>query len=196
MTGTNERRTAVPTIYQAQCGSCGFKSSVFPAGYGAIFQENPSPQRISTVVAGAVLFGEGSPGPIANQGDARFIVLAHPAESSILKEAGYSWGTLLWAGRYVHIRHVVCTACGWPFEVRRLTSPPAAGCLVGLLAGLIVGTAFGVWARGVFAGFLLGYAAAMGSWAAAGLLAWLYTRLRFKREHPKLMGQPVARNAR
>jgi hypothetical protein len=170
----------LPTIYQAHCDRCPYASDEFPAEYGAVFVDEPSPGGSGLVVAGAVLYETAAGADIAEQPDTRFVVLAHPIEDHILGETGYTWTGLAWAGRYVRVRRVVCRDCGSLFEVRRLTVPPAFGCQVGYFVGLAAGLGIGFWKGSFCAGFGATYGAVLGCWAVASLACWLHTRLRFR----------------
>jgi len=107
----------MPTIFQAQCRRCSYRSDIFPAAYGAVLVDEPAAERCNHVVAGAVLMAPASDAPIAQQHDPRLVVLAHPIEQTILAGTGYTWAGLAWTGRYVRIRRAVCQSCGTIFEV-------------------------------------------------------------------------------
>jgi ssDNA-binding Zn-finger/Zn-ribbon topoisomerase 1 len=170
----------MPTIFQASCNHCLFASDIFPAEYGAVFVDKPASERINSVVAGAVMFDDAKEAEVAEQGDPRLVVLAHPVESAILAETGFTWITVAWAGRYVRVRRVVCRSCGTLFEVRRLTCPIALGCMVGSIVGLTVGISYGIWERSFCFGFWAANGMALGFWATAFMAGSSYTRLRFK----------------
>ncbi len=183
----------LPTIFQAQCDHCSFVSDVFPAEYGAIYLDEPQPAGENTLVAGIAFF-EGAKGKVAIQGDRRLVVLAHPIEDAILAETGLTWESLVWAGRYVRIRRVVCKSCGTLFEIHRLACPPGLGCMVGSFVGLPVGVAFGLWERSFCFGFWVAYGIAFGFCCAANLAGWVYIRLRFKGRAKAIDGPPCCPN--
>lgn len=81
-----------------------------PAGYGAVFVDEPVAEP-QDQVAGAALFSA-TGGEIATVDDPRFVVLRHPVEDDGLKRTGYRWNDLLWQGRYVEVTNVVCRECG------------------------------------------------------------------------------------
>jgi hypothetical protein len=170
----------LPTIFQARCSRCPFVSDMFPSEYGAVFVDQPASNGITSVVAGAVLFQHTGEAEVAEQGDPRLVVLAHPIESHILAETGYTWLTLAWAGRFVRVRRVVCKSCGTLFEVRRLTCPPAVGCEVGLVIGLIVGVFYGFREGHFCSGLSAAGGIALGFYLMTSLAGWIYARFRFK----------------
>lgn len=86
----------MPTIYQARCKICSFRSELFTEGYGAVFVDTPSSNAPTSVVAGAVLNESVSGARFAEQADPRLVVLAHPIEASILAGIGYTWTRLAW----------------------------------------------------------------------------------------------------
>ena len=181
-------KVPVPTIYQRRCSRCSFASDIFPAEYGAVFVDQPASGGMNSVVAGAALFQDTGEEAIAEQGDPRLVVLAHPIEHHILAETGYTWPTLVWAGRYVRVRRVVCKSCGNLFEVRRLTSPPAIGCMVGLIVGLTVGIFYGVREGSFGSGFSAAGSITLGFYVVTGIVIWLYTRFRFKARAKEIDG--------
>jgi hypothetical protein len=180
----------MPTIFQARCEHCSYISEAFLSEYSAVFAEGSQTDATNSVVAGAVLFGPEVDTEIADQRDPRLIVLPHPVETTILAQLGYTWISLLWAGRYVRIRRVICRSCGRLFDVRRLTCPPAVGCQIGCLAGLVFGIGIGLWQRSFYLGFLTTYGITLGCSAVASVAGWLYVRLRFRERARELDGPP------
>jgi hypothetical protein len=178
----------LPIIYQARCNRCTYASDVFPSEYGAVFVDKPPVGGYGTVVAGAVLHGAVGEAGIAEQADPRLLVLAHPIEDHILAETGYTWTGLALAGRYVRIRRVVCRDCGTLFEVRQLSCPPALGCQIGCLSGLVVCVVAGVWGRSFWLGFGVASGTVLGCMAVAGTVGWVYTQVRFRDRARELKG--------
>ena len=179
----------MPTIYQARCDDCTFTSPVFPEGYGAVWVEDPGRLERRSAIAGMVLTEAVDDLRIAEEADPRLVVLAHPCESPILAEAGYSWLSLACAGRYVEVRTVACDSCGHLFGRRRLSAPMGCASVIGPLAALAVG----VWAytndEGCCSSILAAYMAMMVTWLVGFFPEWVYTRVRF-RERARLVDGP------
>jgi len=178
----------MPTIYQGRCAACGYASDLFPAESGAVLVDRPVPGLSGTAVAGAALYEDVAGAAFAEPSDPRLVALAHPLEQDILSAAGYTWGSCAWAGRYVRIRRVVCRGCGTLFEVRRLTCPPAFGCLPALLVGAGVGAAAGIQEGNFCPGFFAGYLATLGCWGLVAFGMGLFTRLRFRERARSVAG--------
>lgn len=170
----------MPTIYQGHCASCGYGSAIFPAGYGAVFVDEPPAEPSSSLILGAVLIGPASGAEFAAQDDPRLVVLAHQGEQDILEETGYTWWGLAWSGRYVEARRVVSPSCGRIFDVRKLACPPGLGCMVGSALGLVAGVAAGIWEGSFCFGGAAGLAVVLVCNGLASLGASAYLRLRFR----------------
>jgi hypothetical protein len=146
-------------------------------GYGAVLVDQPVTEK-QYEVAGAVITG-GVGCEMASGDDPRFVILSHPAEPKILAGTGYSRGDLLWQGRYVAARNVVCRRCGTVFPRRRLAAPAATGCLTSLGIGVAGGLLAGVWWGSIFAGFVAWYVVTAAALTVVSTLASLYVRLRY-----------------
>ena len=178
----------MPTIYQGRCESCGFASAIFPAGYGAVFVDEPPAEPSRSLILGAGLIGPTGGAGFAEQEDPRLVVLAHPGEQDILEETGYTWWGLAWSGRYVGVCRVACPSCGLIFDVRKLACPPGLGCLVGSALGLAAGIAAGVWEGSFCFGGTVRWVVARQGHGLASLCAWAYIRLRFRERVRALAG--------
>jgi ssDNA-binding Zn-finger/Zn-ribbon topoisomerase 1 len=131
----------MPSVYEAQCPRCGCKGRHSTARYGAVFMDEPVEEESLTTKAHAVQSRSNLTALVADPEDCRMLVLAHPLEGRILKEAGYTWDTVKKAGRFVLVDEVVCE-CGKTFRVRKLMGPAFSGgvgsCLV--FAGMLMAT--------------------------------------------------------
>jgi predicted Zn-ribbon and HTH transcriptional regulator len=159
----------VPSIFQTQCGQCGYAGDSFSDFYGAVLLDEPLPGKPQAVVAGAAIFGASADAPLATADDSRLLVLAHPGERDDLASAGYTWRSVLKAGRYVAVHTLFCKSCGQQFERQQLAVPGAYGCGVSLALAVAAGIAIGVWRRS----FLIGW---LGGMAALVALPWLLNR--------------------
>src|SRR5262249_54625746 len=101
----------------------------------------------------------------------------------------YSWWSLTWAGRYVHIRTMLCRDCGTLFNVHRLTCPMTAGCVVGVAAGVATAIGVSTWQQSVCLGCSVAYGATLACWALMYAVGWSYTRIRF-RERAQMIDGP------
>jgi hypothetical protein len=147
----------MPPIYQGVCDKCGHKTAVMMNGYGAVFVDQPV-SGIQHPTAGAVVVSDSSEslavGSLEGVEDPRFVVLAHPCESSILASTGFSWSDLLWQGRFVLVTNVICRQCGGVFPKRQLGAPGTAGGLTAIIVGAIIGVAVGIAQRSFFWAFI------------------------------------------
>lgn len=177
----------MPTIYRGTCSNCGHQTRVMTAGYGAVIVDRPVENERHQVV-GAVLMSDGDDS-MAAAGDQRFVVLRHPLESKILANTGYTWNDLLWQGRYVILKNMICRRCGTVFQHRRLSAPGATGCITGLALGLVAGVAAGIANHNFLAGLAAWYAATYVTELVLQYLAQLYVRRRFSRRAVSLAAE-------
>jgi hypothetical protein len=146
-------------------------------GYGSVLVDRPIQQE-QHEFAGVVLSSTDK-GEFAVADDPRFVVLSHPIETSILASTGYSWNDLLWQGRYVAVKNVICRKCGNVFQLRNLTAPGANGCFLALSIGVVVGSVTGISTHSYLLGFVAWYLATFGVMCIFGSLARWYIRSRF-----------------
>ncbi|HUQ72657.1 MAG TPA: hypothetical protein VM165_24220 [Planctomycetaceae bacterium] len=179
----------MPEIFQAQCASCSYESDHFLSGYGAILLDEPTAPQNQGIVAGAVLFGSHSESKLPSTSDPHLLVIAHPLEEDIIAEAGHTQTTLMWMGRYVRVRQVICMSCGTLSEVRSLTCPPGFGCLTGLVIALAMGTCYGVWKQSIGAGFVTFWITAAGVPVITSAFGHFCVRIRFS-ERAKVIDGP------
>jgi len=156
----------MPSIYQARCSACDYVSPRHAEGYLAVILDEPSNSLY------------------ALREDPRLVILAHPLESMIMEELGFTdWSAGL-SGRILRIHNVACRACGTFYELRRLSAGSAAlggrGCLVMLgLAGAIGG--YVGWKCESFPiGFIAGWLGLIALFAGSDSVLSLYVRRRFK----------------
>jgi hypothetical protein len=152
---------------------------MFPAGYGAVFLDE-SQERGSYLVAGACVSTDVGEAELARQNNSHLVVLAHPCESAILNSLGFSWTTLAWVGRFVQVHRVVCAKCGTFVDLRKLTAPPAAGCMLGLVVGLASEVLWGLWTDDACVGFATWIGVTVVTHVILSMLAYYYVRLRFR----------------
>jgi predicted Zn-ribbon and HTH transcriptional regulator len=168
----------VPSLYQGVCRNCSHRTAIMTAGYGAVLVDRPL-DRSQTEVAGACLLSAAA-GKLAESADPRFVVLAHPLESKILADTGYTWNDLYRQGRYVLVTNVVCRRCGAVFQKRELGAPGEPGWVVAILIGLLSGTAAGLWAHRLLVGVLVFCGLGGATGALAGWIARWRVRRRFR----------------
>jgi transcription elongation factor Elf1 len=108
----------MPLIYEGHCSACD-SSELTSDGYTAVYVDEPAKK-------------------FAHPNDPHLVILAHPCESLILEEIGYTYQEAAFGGRLVAVKMVFCRTCGQKFEIRGLTAGLAAlgagGCL-GVFAG-------------------------------------------------------------
>lgn len=184
----------MPSLYQARCTHCGNASDILTDGYGAVWVDAPVTSPFPQVLAGASLTEETNGAEIEHNFDPNLVVLAHPAESTILASMGYTWWRLAWAGRFVQICRVICRQCGTQFKTRTLMCPPAIGCNVGCLTGLLTGVMAGLWLQSVWQGLGVGYGAMIGMWIVVSWVGRVYTRVRFRERAVRVNGPTACPN--
>lgn len=167
----------MPELYRGVCSHCDYRTAIMTGGYGAVLVDQP-PDEFQSEVAGACLFSDAR-GEMAEAADPRFVALAHPLESTILADTGYTWRDLFWQGRYVSVTNVVCRHCGRTFQKRQLAAPADTGCTTAILIGVTVGIAAGVITRSFVVAFASCFAATCAAASAAMFLADFYIRRRF-----------------
>ena len=136
----------MPTILQAQCDRCGYASEHFSEHYGAVLVDDLPCDTPQYLVAGAALIQTSVTAQTAKSEDPRLLVLAHPRESDILANAGYTWRTVAAEGRYVAVQSGMCRSCGQRFDYRWLAYAALAGRSSGIGLGLVCGV-IGGYAR-------------------------------------------------
>lgn len=134
----------MPVIYEGQCSACGAKTGMTLDGYQAVYVDRP-------------------PTTHAHPTEPHLVILAHPCESLILEQIGYTHEAAAWGGRLVSVQKVFCKGCGRPFEIRRLTGGLAVfgcgGCLGVIALAVVSGVGIGsLVGHGLF-GYILGYIA-------------------------------------
>ena len=167
----------IPSVLQARCAACNHESEVFSAGYGAIWLDE-APSKPASTLAGAVLTASTGDADVATVADGHLVPLAHPAEWDILREHGYTFDTVALAGRHVSVSRMICRRCGTMFERRRLDFGGAAGCMPGLVLGVVAIVLAWYFGAGPWA-FLVGMLAVYLTWGAVALFGHLHIRLRF-----------------
>jgi hypothetical protein len=115
----------MPLIYEGRCSACNAVTGMTSDGYQAVYVDEPATEN-------------------AHPDDAQLVILAHPCESLILEEIGYTHEAVAWGGRLVAIRQVFCKGCGRPFEVRRLTAGLTTFGCVGCLGMVVLAATAGV----------------------------------------------------
>lgn len=133
----------MPVIYEGRCSACDAVTRRTSDGYQAVYVDEP-------VAA------------YAHPDDPRLAILAHPCETLILNEIGYTHEAAAWSGRLVVVRQVFCKACGRPFEIRRVTAPlTALGCSgrLGVVASAAAASmGIGLLLGGGWVGCIVGWA--------------------------------------
>jgi|SRR5579883_1378260 len=137
----------MPVIYEGRCSACRAVTARTSDGYLAVYVDEPA-------------------SAYAHPDDPHLAILAHPGESWILEELGYSYEAAAWGGRLVSVATVFCRGCGQPFEVRRLTAGLGAFGCGGCLA-VVAGAAGTGVTVGLFVDDWVGYVA---GWATFVLL--------------------------
>lgn len=165
----------MPSVYEASCSHCGFRSGAFPEGYGAVWLDE-AVEGARPLVAGMAATTD----RFATTTDARLVVLAHPLEESILKEIGYTQMRLLCEGRFVWVNNVLCAACGHLYGRRRLQAPGGVGCVSTLLVALLAGAVVSFARSNVAAGLAAGMVTILVVSFFVEALAYSYTRVRFR----------------
>jgi hypothetical protein len=142
----------MPLIYEGRCSACDAITGLTTDGYTAVYVDEPATAH-------------------AHPNDPHLVILAHPCESRILREIGYTHLAVAWGGRMVAVRSVFCMGCGRPFEVRRLSAGLAAlglgGCLGVVVTAGAAGVGFGLLADLGWFGFVLGW------WTSFVLALWV-----------------------
>src|SRR5688572_21278386 len=92
----------MPLIYEATCSVCDYGSRAHSEGYLAVIVDDPC-----TSVD-------------AHPDNPHLVILAHPLESMILEELGFTFTSAGLGGRLVYVKNVVCKTCGTMYELRRL----------------------------------------------------------------------------
>jgi hypothetical protein len=153
-------------VYEARCSACEYASPVQSEGYLAVIVDKPT----SSI--------------FAHPDDRRVVILAHPLESMIMAEQGFTYESAVLGGRLLYIQNVVCSACGTIYEIRRLGATSAVMGLTGCFAILVVSAAVGVWVGWHYESFLIGFVGhSLVLGAVLGLADWAfarYVRRRFK----------------
>ena len=167
----------MPSLFQGRCDPCGYVTPIVTSEYGAVWEDEPVASEQSEVL-GAVLHSDADPG-FSQVRDPRFVVLAHPNETGCLASTGHTWGDVLWQGRYVVVKNVVCGNCGSVFQVRSLASPGFLGCYYSLVAGVIAGIGSGIAYRSFVLGFIVWQGTTLAVAFAFELAERLYVRWRF-----------------
>jgi transcription elongation factor Elf1 len=132
----------MPLIFEGRCSACEAVTPRTSDGYMAVYVDEPALTH-------------------AHPCDPNLVILAHPGESWILKEIGYSFEAASLGGRLVSVAKVFCQACGQPFEIRRLTAGLGAFGCVGCFALVVGGVAAIVGVKsllGNWIGYLVGCA--------------------------------------
>jgi hypothetical protein len=111
-------------IYEGRCSACD-ASTLTADGYLAVSVDEPASAH-------------------AHPNDPYLVILAHPCESLILEEIGYTYKAAALGGRLVGVTNVFCRACGQPFEIRHQTAGLAAFGCGGCLAMMAVAAGAGV----------------------------------------------------
>ncbi len=130
----------MPVIFQGQCQTCQYKSPHTSGGYAAVVVDEPV-QR-----------------PDSHPDDPRIVVLAHPLESQILNDLGYTFSSATLAGRFLIIQEFFCKSCGNLYEVRKLGTSPVVGCIPSLIGGVLCGIIAGTFTHDLGVGFITGLA--------------------------------------
>ena len=175
------------SVFQACCAACSYRGEPFLPGHTAILLSPPDAVA-DTQPAGGEL---ASPYRAMVTDDHRLLVLAHPLESQIQQESGHTNWSLLREGRHVTVHFAICDDCGLLQERRRLTPPPAIGCIPSLAAGVCTGVTLGLLLRSFRAGALLSLVATICFLGLAGFAANIYTRLRFRDRARALAGRSL-----
>lgn len=132
----------MPSIFQATCSACEYKSPSYSEGYLAVILDEPSSSKHT------------------HQDDRRLVILAHPGEGRILDELGFNYESAALAGRLLYVRKVVCRSCGTSYEIRRIGGGTAAlgisGCLAFFGLASSVGTLIGWQGESLWNGFICG----------------------------------------
>jgi hypothetical protein len=163
-----------------------------PSHYAAVWVDQPidAPQQ---QVAGAAMFSSAAHG-FATTRDPRFVILRHPAEEHDLERTGYQWKDLIWQGRFVSVRNVICRECGTLFPRRRLAPPGGTGCMTSLMLGIVASLFAAIWFRRIIIAVAIWYAATFGTLLLTGSLASLYIRLRFRARAASLAAERACPN--
>jgi predicted Zn-ribbon and HTH transcriptional regulator len=154
----------MPVIYQGRCTACDAVTGSTSDGYSAVYVDEPATAY-------------------AHPDDPHLVILAHPGESLILEEVGYTHKAAASGGRLVAVRQVYCKECGRPFEVRRLTAGLTAlgcgGCLgvvaLAAVAGVGIGVLVGGWVGDVAGWTAFGLLVAVGEVAVRRSIRWRYS---------------------
>jgi hypothetical protein len=131
----------MPEIYEGRCAACNAGTGLTSDGYQAVYVDEPATAH-------------------AHPDDPHLVILAHPCESRILKEIGYTHEAAAWGGRLVGVRKVFCKGCGQSFEVRRLTAGltvfGCGGCLGVVALAATAGVGVGSFVGHGFVGYVAG----------------------------------------
>lgn len=156
----------MPVIYQATCSACEYKSPLYSEGYLAVILDEPSSSMH------------------AHPDDPRLVILAHPAESSILDELGFDYKSAAIGGRLLYVRNVVCRSCGTMYEVRRIGGGAAAiggiGCSIIMGLAICASAMIGWQHKSVWVGFLCGCLVLLGLGSAFEFALSRFVRWRHK----------------
>ena len=130
-------------IFEATCSACDYGSDFHSEGYFSVIVDDPS-----TSVH-------------AHPEEPRLAILAHPLESMILENLGFTFTSAVLGGRMVYVKNVACKACGKMYKIRRLgagfASLGGTGCLVMLPLSGAIGVTVGLNSKSIFLGFMAGW---------------------------------------
>jgi hypothetical protein len=114
------------TLYRKHCENCDLKQNVTFDGFaGAAITE---PEEPGDIISGSYL--------VYLQEEGEPVVLAHPAESSMLHKAGGSWTSATLNGRILRFINLICTDCGTINTTARVDAA-GLGCFLGLLTVIL-----------------------------------------------------------
>jgi predicted Zn-ribbon and HTH transcriptional regulator len=139
----------MPMIYEGRCSACEATTPRTSDGYLAVIVDH-------------------APQDYRHPETLNMAILAHPLETLILEELGFTYRSATRAGRLVSVDSVLCRDCGRPFEIRKLTAGliPAIGCLPVIILASIAGIIAAVQLNSLFWGCLW-------SLCALVLFAWM-----------------------
>jgi hypothetical protein len=153
----------MPVVYPVACSNCRYVSPISSEGYIA------------------VIVDELSSSEFVHPEESCLIILAHPLESLIMEELGFSYEAAARGGRLLRVQHVICRVCGTSYEIRRLWAG-ATACTT-CLALLLVSVGLAVLAywqtQSPLVSFLTGW---LGVWVLAACAEWAANR-SIRRRH-------------